>query len=168
VRPVARTTWSQDRERYGRHAWLREQSIYAVGLFRFGQWADARGGLLARGLDRVYWPVYRVVETLTGISLDKATVVGPGLRIHHFGAVVVHPDARIGARCTLRQGVTVGERRDGGGAPVIGDDVTLGAHAHVLGAIQIGDGARIGAMALVIEDVPAGATVVAPAARVLP
>jgi serine O-acetyltransferase len=94
--------------------------------------------------------------------------VGPGLRIHHFGAVVVHPDARIGARCTLRQGVTVGERRDGGGAPVIGDDVTLGAHAHVLGAIQIGDGARIGAMALVIEDVPAGATVVAPAARVLP
>ena len=39
----------------------------------------------------------------------------------------------IGANCTLRQGVTIGNREDDGPAPVLEDDVELGAYAQVLG-----------------------------------
>ncbi len=146
---------------------MREQSLALVAVYRLGQWGDRQQAPLRTVVDRAYWPLFRVVETLTGISIDKTTQIGPGLRIHHFGALVVHPQARIGRNCTLRHGVTIGERREGGGAPTIGDDVNIGAHAQILGSITIGDGARIGALALVLKDVPAGAAVVAPAAREL-
>jgi serine O-acetyltransferase len=157
-----------DLERYGGRPWLREQSVWAVAVYRFGRWADARGGALGRLAGRVYWPVYRVVETLTGISLDKGVEVGPGLRIHHFGGIVVHEQARIGANCTLRHGVTIGDRVPGGPVPVLEDDVELGAYAQVLGGVRIGRGARIGALSVVLTDVPPGASAVGIPARVIP
>jgi serine O-acetyltransferase len=156
-----------DLERYGTRPWLREQSIYAVALHRFGRWADAAGGPAGWLARRLYWPAYRVVETLTGISLPKSAPVGPGLRIHHFGGIVVHDDARIGANCTLRQGVTIGDRRAGGPVPVIEDDVEIGAYAQILGGVRIGRGARVGAMSVVLADVPPGATAVGNPARIL-
>ncbi|WP_199720335.1 hypothetical protein [Pseudokineococcus lusitanus] len=116
---------------------------------------------------RLYWPLHRAAVAITGLELPKEVVVGPGLRVHHAGTVVVHPRARLGARCTLRQGVTLGERRPGAGAPTLGDDVEVGAYAQVLGPVVVGDGARIGALALVIHDVPAGAVVAAAPARLL-
>lgn len=157
-----------DLARYGARPWLREQSIWAVAVYRFGRWADARGGATGRLAGRVYWPLYRFVETLTGISLDKGVAVGPGLRIHHFGGIVVHEQARIGANCTLRHGVTIGDRRPGGPAPVIEDDVELGAYAQVLGGIRVGRGARVGALSVVLKDVPEGATAVGSPARIIP
>ena len=73
----------------------------------------------------------------------------------------------IGQRCTLRQGVTIGNRKEGGPAPWIGDDVEFGAYAQALGGIRIGHGARIGAMAVVLEDVPDGGTAVGAPARLV-
>lgn len=165
---AALSDFREDLARYGRRAWLREQSLWAIAVFRFGQWADALPNRAARlALGRLYWLAYRLVETATGISLTKQTSVGGGLLIHHFGGVVVHPDATIGSRCTLRQGVTIGERSAGKGVPTIGDDVEIGANASVLGPVRIGDGAKIGAHALVLHDVPAKAVVVAPEAQIL-
>jgi serine O-acetyltransferase len=158
----------EDRARYGAHAWVREQSLWAVGVYRFGQWADERPSRLLRlVLGRGYWLAFRVVETATGISLTKECTIGGGLRIHHFGGIVIHPDAQIGRRCTLRHGVTIGERAEGAGVPTIGDGVEIGAYASILGPIRVGDGAKVGAHALVIRDVPDKAVVVAPEARVL-
>ena len=108
------------------------------------------------------------METITGISIPKTVEVGPGLRIYHFGNVFVHSDAKIGANCTLRQGVTIGNRHDGGPVPVLEDDVELGAYAQVLGGVRIGRGAKVGAMSVVLCDVPPGATAVGVPARVLP
>lgn len=158
--------WREDRARYGPRAWLREQSLWSVAVLRFGQWADERpAGAGRRALARLYWPLYRIVETLTGIGLSKAVEVGGGLRIHHFGGIFVADGVRIGARCTLRQGVTLGERVDGGALPVLGDDVELGAYAQVLGGVHVGDGARVGALSVVLDDVAPGATVVGVPAR---
>jgi serine O-acetyltransferase len=163
--------WSdfrEDRARYRARAWFREQSLWAIAVFRFGQWADALPSRSLRlVLGRVYWLAFRLVETATGISLTKQTTVGGGLLIHHFGGIVIHPGAKIGRRCTLRHGVTIGERAEGAGVPVIGDDVEIGANASILGPIRIGDGAKIGAHALVLRDVPAKAVVVAPEAQLL-
>jgi serine O-acetyltransferase len=99
--------------------------------------------------------------------MPKMVEIGPGLRIHHFGGIIIHKDARIGSNCTLRHGVTIGNRHNNGQAPVIEDDVELGAYAQVLGGIRIGRGAKIGAMSLVLCDVPPGATAVGVPARII-
>ena len=60
----------------------------------------------------------------------------------------------------MRHGVTIGERVEGGPAPVVEDGVDIGAYAQILGGVTIGRGARIGAMSVVLADVPPGAAAV--------
>ena len=164
-----REAYRADRARYPERAFKREQSLWAIRVYRFGRGNDQRAPGLARAInDRVYWFLFRIVETLTGCSFTKATDIGPGLRIHHFGNIFIHSGVVIGANCTLRQGVTIGNREEGGPVPVIEDDVDFGAYAQVLGGIRIGRGAKIGAMSVVLCDVPPGATAVGIPARILP
>jgi serine O-acetyltransferase len=158
---------ASDLERYGRRPWLREQSVWAVTVYRLGRAAEGLRQPLRWMSGRLYWPVYRLVETLTGISLPRTARIGPGLRIHHFGGIVIHPDAVIGAGCTMRHGVTIGEREEGGSVPTIEDGVDIGAYAQLLGGIRIGSRARIGAMSVVLTDVPADAAAVGNPARVI-
>lgn len=161
--------FQQDRARYPASAWVREQSLWAIAVYRFGRRNDLRpSGFQKKMGDRLYWFLFRVVETLTGVSFTKAVEIGPGLRIHHFGNIFIHSQVKIGANCTLRQGVTIGNKVETGGVPVLGDNVELGAYAQVLGEITVGDGAKIGALSVVITDVPAGATAVGIPARILP
>jgi serine O-acetyltransferase len=156
--------------RYPRRPWLKEQSIWAIAVYRFGRRSDRRPPGLRRKLsDRAYWLLHRLVETATGISIPKSVEVGPGLKmkIWHFGNIFVHPECVIGANCTLRQGVTIGNREADGPVPVLEDNVELGAYAQVLGDVRIGQGAKVGAMSVVLRDVPPGATAVGVPARII-
>src|SRR4051812_23883431 len=160
--------WRADLARYPQRPWLKEQSIWALAVYRFGRRNDRRPpGLVRRLHDRVYWLAFRITETLTGISIPKSARIGPGLRIYHFGTIIVHANAEIGANCTLRHGVTIGSRVDDGPVPVIEDDVDLGAYAQVLGRVRIGRGAKIGAMSVVLCDVPPVAVAVGVPARII-
>src|SRR5262245_8358316 len=159
---------AEDLRRYPTRPWFREQSVWAVLVYRFGRQNELRRrGALRWLLDRLYWLIYRVVETLTGITLPKSAQLGGGLRIHHFGCIVVHAQVRIGRNCTLRHGVTIGNRYEDGPVPVIEDDVDVGAYAQVLGDVRVGRGAKIGAMSVVLTDVPPGATAVGVPARII-
>ena len=162
--------WAADLQRYAlRRPFLKEQSIWALWLYRHGRRLDRRPPGVARKVAlALYWPLFRLVETATGVSLPKSARIGPGLRIWHFGNIFLHADTVIGANCTLRQGVTIGNRHPDGPTPVIGDNVEFGAYAQVLGGVRIGDNARIGAMSVVLCDVPDGATAVGAPARVIP
>ena len=163
------TPFQADRARYPKSAFFREQSLWAIAVYRFGRRNDERSrGALRWFNDRLYWFLFRIVETLTGVSFTKSVEIGPGLRIHHFGNIFIHSNVKIGAHCTLRQGVTIGIREEDGPVPVVGDNVDFGAYAQVLGGIRIGDGARIGAMSVVLQDVPPGHTAVGIPARILP
>lgn len=161
--------WQADLQRYAmRRPFLKEQSIWAVWTYRFGRRVDVMSASYTKKLlTSVYWLWFRLVETVVGVSLPKSAVIGPGLRIWHFGGIFVHPAVRIGANCTLRQGVTIGNRIADGAVPVIGDDVEFGAYAQVLGGVRIGNGCHIGAMSVVLCDVPDGATAVGVPARVI-
>jgi serine O-acetyltransferase len=159
--------WKADLKRYPARPLLKEQSIWAIAVYRFGRRNLRRRGMTRWVLDRVYWLVYRIVETLTGISFIRDCEIGPGLRIHHFGNIFIHRDVKIGANCTLRQGVTIGNRHEGGPVPVLEDDVEVGAYCQILGGVRIGRGAKLGAMSVVLCDVPAGATAVGVPARVI-
>lgn len=160
--------WQADLRRYPGRPFLKEQSIWAIAVYRFGRRNDRRKPGLVRWIgDRFYWLAFRFFETLTGISIPKSVEIGPGLRIYHFGNIFIHRDVRIGSNCTLRQGITIGNRHDDGPVPVLEDDVELGAYAQILGGVRIGRGAKIGAMSVVLNDVPPGATAVGIPARVL-
>ena len=157
-----------DRAGYPPRPWLKEQSWWAIAVYRYGRRVDRMpDGLLKKIRLKWYWLKYRIVETLTGIMLPKEAQIGPGLRIYHFGNIIIHPDTKIGARCVLRHGVTIGNRVPDGPVPTVGDDVEFGAYAQVFGDIHIGDGAKIGAMSVVLCDVPAGATAVGVPARIV-
>lgn len=162
--------WQADLARCGGQAAMRrEQSLWAIWVYRFGRRIDAMpDGLRRRWRMRFYWLAFRLVETLTGISLPKDCRIGPGLRIWHFGGIFINPGTVIGANCTLRQGVTLGNRVEAGECPVLEDDVELGAYAQVLGGVTLGRGCTIGAMAVVLQDVPPGYTAVGNPARLLP
>lgn len=161
--------WSADLERYAlKRPFLKEQSIWAIWVYRFGRRNDARPeGLVKKMGTLLYWLLFRIVETFTGISLPKSAVIGGGLRIWHFGGIFINPGVIMGKNCTLRQGVTIGNRTDGGPVPIVGDDVEFGAYAQVLGGITLGNRCKIGAMALVIKDVPDDATAIGVPARVI-
>jgi len=161
--------WISDKERYGMsRPFLKEQSIWAVWLYRIGRRIDRKPDTTWRKfLVAGYWPLFRLIETVVGISLPKNALIGPGLRIWHFGGIFIHPNSVIGANCTLRQGVTIGNRYDDGLAPVLGDNVALGAYAQVLGNVRIGNNCRIGALTVVLHDVPDNATVVGNPARII-
>jgi serine O-acetyltransferase len=162
--------WECDLARYGtRRAFLREQSLWAVWLYRHGRRLDQRApGFGKKWRTTLYWLAFRFVETVTGVSLPKSASIGPGLRIWHFGNIFVHPDAKIGANCTLRQGVTIGNRHVDGPVPELGDNVELGAYTQILGGVKIGNNCRIGAMTVVLYDMPDGSTAVGAASRLIP
>jgi serine O-acetyltransferase len=100
--------------------------------------------------------VERFIEIITGISLPAQAIIGKGLRIHHFGGIIVNSDAVIGEYCTIYHGVTLGDLGGWGGAPRVGDHVLIGAGAKLLGEVEIGDECIIGANAVVRTSVPAG------------
>jgi serine O-acetyltransferase len=97
-----------------------------------------------------------------GFSIPLNTF-GPGLSIAHVGTIVVNGNARIGARCRLSHGVTIGIGPKG--SPDIGDDVWIGPNAMILGRVDVGDGATVRPGAVVVHDVEAGAHVAGVPAR---
>ncbi|HET9379047.1 MAG TPA: serine acetyltransferase [Chthoniobacterales bacterium] len=156
-----------DLARYPNRPFLKEQSIWAIWVYRWGRRVFHRKpGLVRNVLLKLYWLLFRLVETATGISLPLEAQIGSGLRIHHFGNIFINSNVIIGRNCTLRQGVTIGNRFEDGPSPVVEDDVEFGAYAQALGGIHISKGAKIGAMSVVLCDVPAGGTAVGIPARV--
>ena len=111
----------------------------------------------------------KLIEVLTGVELPYRATVAPGLFIAHFGPILIHPDAVIGAGCNLCQGVTLGVsgRGSGRGVPTLGERVYVGANAVIAGPVNVGDDAVISANALVIRDVAPGAVVMGNPAKVV-
>lgn len=138
-------------------------------VYRYGSWTLRLPHARRRPFELPYIVANLVlVRTLAGVDLPRQATVGPGLRLFHGGrGLSVHKNAVIGARVTLFQDVTIGQRsgRDSR-APVIGDDVLIWPHAIVAGGIFVGRGAEIGAHALVLDDVPPGAAALAPRATI--
>jgi serine O-acetyltransferase len=151
--------WKQDRARYPPSAWWTEPALWAHAIYRLGRWAETATSPKAKIARRAHRRLHLLARAVLTIEIPPSVDIGPGLRIFHQGPIVITATARIGARCRMRQGVTIGVLERGGPAPVIGDDVMIGPYAQILGGVHVGDGATIGALTLVNRDVPAGATV---------
>lgn len=92
---------------------------------------------------------YKLTCFLFKIDILARTEIGWGLRIFHPFCICIHPDVKIGARCILRHGVTLGNSGEGSDTvPSVGDDVEFGCYATVIGNVRIPDGTKVRALSL--------------------
>lgn len=106
----------------------------------------------------------------TGIEIHPAAKIGKRLFIDHGMGVVIGETAEIGDDVTLYHGVTLGGVSWEKGAkrhPTLGNNVVVGAGAKILGGFEVGDNAKVGSNAVVVKPVPANATMVGAAARMI-
>ncbi|WP_212668793.1 serine acetyltransferase [Pseudoalteromonas sp. NBT06-2] len=161
--------WQKDRARYPLKPWLKEPSIIAIRWYRYGQSVDLMNDGWIKKLNlKVYWLIFHILEVILGISIPKSVKAGGGLRIYHFGNIFIHRNAKLGDNCTLRQGVTIGNRYNDSLAPNLSNNVELGAYAQILGDIKIGENVKIGAMSVVLKDIEANMTAYGVPAKMLP
>ena len=138
--------------------------FFAIAVYRFFSFFEKRGIPTLP----IRFPVEKIVEIMCGISIPASAKIGPGLRIHHFGGIVIHNSVRIGTNATIYHNVTIGLKNDHESqAATIGDNVYIGTGTVILGNITIGNNVRIGANALVLENIPDNSTAVGNPARIL-
>jgi serine O-acetyltransferase len=100
-----------------------------------------------------------------GIDISLNADIGPGFKIEHFGCIFINGQAKIGMRCSVLQGVTLGNYI--GGAPILNNFVFMGPGSKVIGAVHIGDNAIVGANAVVTTNIPKNAVVVGIPGRII-
>lgn len=150
---------------------LTEQGIWSLLEYRFSHWVHyyVKIPMIRQILKVVSCICHKIIEIITGISINCEARIGKGLYIAHFGGIFVNGDAIIGEYCNLSQEVTVGLSGRGKkrGCPKIGDRVFIGPGAKVLGLIEIGNDVAIGANAVVTKDLPDYAVAVGIPAKII-
>lgn len=160
----------QDFRRYAKDGYFNcfEPSLLCIFLYRIGHSILHIKILPLRFLlTIIHLPFFLIFNTLIGIHIPRSCKIGGGLRIYHYGCIIVNPDTVMGYGCTLRQGVTIGTKCFDHDVPVIGNNVEFGAGCKVLGDIVVGNNVVIGANAVVLCDVPDNAIAVGVPARVI-
>ena len=103
-------------------------------------------------------------------DISLKSKIGPGLMIVHGHDIVIGGDVKIGKRCKIMNGVTLGNKNIESPInqqPILGDNVVIGSGAKLLGAIQIGDNVIIGANSVVLRSVPANVVVAGIPAKIV-
>jgi serine O-acetyltransferase len=160
--------WKQLKADYERHgSSLRSPGFWLIAAYRFGRWADGLPGPARKLASAAYGAMLTSSEFVLGSTLHRETEIGEGFHIVHADGIRIDPEAVVGRRVGIMQGVTIGQTVDRPGAPVIGDDVFIGAGARILGPVKVGDRARIAANSLVVNDVPADSTAIGVPAKIL-
>ncbi|MFZ4116720.1 MAG: serine O-acetyltransferase [Chthoniobacterales bacterium] len=136
-------------------------------LFRIAQ-CFYRLPVRLRWIGFPYFSFYELlVVWIFGIELSYKATIGPGLRLFHGVATVIHQSVVIGKQCTLRHSTTIGMRREQEAVPILGDAVDIGCQSVIIGPIRIGNGVTIGAGSVVLHDLPDHAVAVGNPARII-
>ncbi|WP_373046748.1 serine O-acetyltransferase EpsC [Vulgatibacter sp.] len=139
-------------------------SVRAIGIFRVAHFLHGKQVPLIPRMMTEY------VHARTGIDIHPGATIGAGLFIDHGTGVVIGETAKIGKRCKIYQGVTLGalsvERHGEPGwkpqqrHPTLEDHVTVYAGATILGGrTVIGEGSVIGGNVWLTRSVPPGTKV---------
>lgn len=110
---------------------------------------------------------YRKLRRLsfsTGFQIDPNSF-GKGLRIFHYGSIIVNAGARISDYATIYPGVVIGAKANG--CPIIGNHCFIGAGSKILGGVKIGNNVTIAPNAVVVKDVPDNVVVGGVPAKIL-
>ncbi len=102
-----------------------------------------------------YWLWQRrknVLGGMLGITMWHNSV-DCGLRIYHYGSIIINGHAKIGKNCKFHGDNCIGNKGDFNlSVPIIGDNVTVGNGAKIIGDVHIANGIKIGANAVVTKS----------------
>lgn len=77
-----------------------------------------------------------------------------GLRLYHYGSIIVNSHVRIGKNCKLHGNNCIGNKGDFSrdDIPIIGENLDLGVGACILGGIKLSNNIQVGANAVVVKS----------------
>lgn len=151
--------------RLAREAYV-HPGLIAVVVYRYGQWSQGLRVPVVRQMAELgyyYW--FNWVRSRLGIELPRNARIGPGLRIDHFGGILINSQVTVGKNLTLNQGTLLGQTDTG--FPCLGDNVALGVGARIIGGITIGSNVLVGCGAVVTRSTPDNAVLAGVPARIL-
>lgn len=123
-------------------------------------WENCHTSAMKRPMRVLLRRRFQSLSAHLGFSIP-INIIGPGLKILHYGSIVISRHSTIGSNCTLNSCVNIGANPQRGGAPKIGDNVYIGPGAKLWNSIVIADNVTIGANACVSKDVTTrGATII--------
>ena len=96
--------------------------------------------------------INRHVGRIIGFQFHSPNI-GWGIKVFHWGSIVINRNAHIGNKLCIYPGVCIGKTADGG-VPIIGDNVTFFTNSGAYGNIRIGNNVTIVANAVVTHDIP--------------
>lgn len=139
-------------------SWLRKPPIIGYEVWKYQiylrkhEYYNYQPKTFFNNLRRKY---YKYKHGKLGVQLGFSipiNVFGPGLRINHYGLIVINENAKIGANCDIHQGVNIGQNKNAEDVPAIGNNVWIGPGAKLFGKIVIADNIAIGANAVVSKS----------------
>jgi serine O-acetyltransferase len=134
---------------------------YQIVLRKVAYYQNNQTGLLNNLLSKYY--KFRKYKLGIKLGFDIGpNSFGAGLRLNHFGNIVVNPGAKLGMWCDVHQGVNIGANRDLDNnliAPVVGNNVWIGPGVKIFGNIELGSNIAIGANAVVNKNFSSNCTI---------
>lgn len=141
--------------------------LNAIVVYRFGQWVFycCRVPVVKQVCELLYYYLFGYVRTRLQIEIPRTTAIDAGLRIDHFGGIIVNCQLIAGKNLTLTNGVVIGQTNTG--VPCFGEGVTLGVGAKIIGGLTLGDNVQVGAGAVVTKSFPENAIIAGVPARLI-
>jgi serine O-acetyltransferase len=134
---------------------------YQIYLRKSEYFRNQKNSIINKLLSNYYNYKKFKLGVLLGFDIGD-NVFGPGLRINHFGNIVVSPFAKVGMWCDIHEGVNIGEgnkKTDISDVPSIGDNVWIGPGVKIYGNISIGDSCVLGANSVVNKSYGSSLTI---------
>lgn len=134
-------------------------------IFLFRQASESKFAIC-----RFFWlSLLHVTKIVTGIQIPVGTQIDRGMRILHFGTIVVNPHAVIGKNFNIAQGCLIGmSEGKNAGTPIIGDNCYMGANSVIVGGVKIGNDVLVAPGAFVNFDVPSNSIVIGNPGKIIP
>ena len=141
--------------------------LNAIIVYRYGQWVlyGCKIPVVKQLCELLYYYLFGYIRTRLQIEIPRTTAIDAGLRIDHFGSLIVNSQLISGKNLTLTHGVVIGQTDTG--IPTFEDGVTIGVGAKVIGGITLGNNVQIGAGSVVTKSFPDNAIIAGVPARLL-
>ncbi|MBO6244548.1 MAG: serine acetyltransferase [Clostridia bacterium] len=147
------------REDYNRWGEMNIHNFRSIMFVRMKRWCEK--WKYNKAVYMLLWIAYKHFQIKYGCDIPVQVKIGKGFRIEHLNGIVINPYSEIGNKCTILNGVLLGNERRGKrkGTPKIGNNVYIGSFATIVGNVKIGDDVLIAPGTFINFDVPSHSVV---------